>query len=142
MGYNKAKSHRSSSTTGKSRDVSPKRKLGFGDYRFVRIELLTSEKDQFKADVEAGDWTAPDMDEYLGKGYTLKFSSDPRGSGRLCTITCTDVESGDAGLQLTGRGSTAAAAYSVAAYKDFVICGDRSWLEAEHERGGSYDDIG
>lgn len=121
---------------------SSKRKLSFGDYRFARIELTSDEKQQYREDSAAGDWVHPEMDEYLKVGYTVKYSQDKHGHGVICTLTCTDVDSGDAGLQLTGRGSTATVAWDVCSYKDRVVCGERTWKEAENERGGSYDDIG
>lgn len=142
MGVAKNGQHERKSKASQRSSADTKRKLSFGDYRFTRIELTADEKQQYKDDVQAGDWTPPAMDEYTNGGYTIKYSTDKNGHGCICTISCVDVDSGDAGLQLSGRASTASAAYSVCTYKDRVICGTRSWAEAESERGGSYDEIG
>jgi len=142
MGYAKNKQQTGRDSKRQGREDASKRKLQFGDYFFVNITINRNERDELQAAMEEGSFIAPSMDEYLGSGYTIKYSKDTRGNGVVCTLTCTDVESGDAGAQLSGRGRDSATAYFVATYKDRVICGTRSWLETQHERGGNNDDIG
>lgn len=127
---------------GKPRDSERKPQLKFGDYRFCRIELTASERDVCRDEITADPPGLEDLDTYLASGYTVKFSRGPRDGGVQVAVTCTDVENGDAGLILTGRGATARTAFGVFLYKDLGICDGRTWREAEHERGGSYQDIG
>lgn len=142
MGYEKgklqgARDNRKKTDGGKLRD-----KLSFGDYRFVRIELTTEEKDEAREYIAKAPFGLDAVDRYMEAAYTVKFSRDKKGNGVLCAVTCSDNESGDRGLILTARGGTATVAWLMFLYKDLVICDDRSWLQAESERGGSYDDIG
>jgi len=142
MGYEKSKTGSNRERKGKPAGDSTTHKLSFGDYRFVRIELTTDEKDDAREYIKENAALAFDPTAYLAANYSVKFSHDSKGGGVVCTVTCSNPDVGDRGLQLTGRGSTAAVAWLMFLYKDLVICADRSWKEAESERGGSYDDIG
>lgn len=142
MGYEKSKLQSARDNRKKADGSKLRDKLAFGDYRFVRIELSAEEKDDAREYLATAQVGLEAADRYLETGYTVKFSHDKKGAGVLCAVTCSDVESGDRGLILTARGSTTAVAWLMFLYKDLVICADRSWLQAESERGGSYDDIG
>lgn len=141
MGVNKQRIIEGKSK-GKPRDSEHKASLKFGDYRFCRIELTASERDACRDEITADPPDLGSIDTYLASGYTVKFSPDSRGNGVQVSVTCTDVENGDAGLILTGRGGTARTAWGVFLYKDLAVCDGRTWRETEHERGGSYQDIG
>jgi len=137
---NEPNSKRKSKTA--ERGTQPKRKLAFGDYRFCRIELTASERDACRDEIAAGEIGLEAMERYVGRGYAVKFSADEKGGGIQVAVTCTDAENGDAGLILTGRGASAIVAWNVFLYKDMVLCDGNSWRQTEHERGGSYQDIG
>jgi|SRR3990172_3585729 len=142
MGYEKSKQGSNRERRGKPSGDKANDKLAFGDYRFVRVELTATEKDDARAYVKENAGLAFDPTTYLAANYSVKFSRDHNGAGVVCTVTCRDSAIGDRGLQLSGRGSTASVAWLMFLYKDLVICGDRTWKETESERGGSYDDIG
>jgi len=142
VGYNKQLQQNKRDAAREARDGKPKRKLAFGDYRFCRIELTASERDEARAYVSG--LTAPlvGMGRYIAAGYTIKFSADPNGNAVQVSVTCAAIDNGDAGLILTARGASEDVAWGVFLYKDLVICDGRTWRETEHERGGSYQDIG
>ena len=142
MGYEKGKQQSARDNRKKADGDKLRDKLAFGDYRFVRIELSAEEKEHAREYIAEATFGLETADRYLETGYTVKFSSDKKGGGKLCAVTCSDSDSGDRGLILTARGSTATIAWLMFLYKDLAICADRSWLQAESERGGSYDDIG
>lgn len=139
--YGNAPRNQNKRSKGKGSDQD-KRKLLFGDYRFVRLELTTEERDDARASISNSPQPLEVITGFLDRGYTVKFSVDAKGGGCLCSVTNTDPESADGGLILTGRGATALVAWNAFLYKDLVICADRGWKQTEYERGGSYQDIG
>jgi len=142
MGYEKSKTGSNREKGSKARGGKPDGGLAFGDYRFVRIELTAEERDECRDFIQEKTARLEDIDAFLGQGFTVKFSTDKKGGGSLCAVTCSDPEHGDRGLILTARGSTASVAWLVLMYKDLVICADRGWRQTESERGGGFSDIG
>lgn len=117
-------------------------KVPFSDFRFVRIELLEGEKEQFRSLMESGEFTDVDVDGWLLEGYSLKHTYDPQNKTFVCSLSQPYAEHPNGGLVLTGRGRDTATALSVVAFKHFYLCEDTLWREAESRRGGSYSDIG
>jgi len=127
----------------KSRKHSrPAGRVAFADMRFVRIELLESEKEVFRALLDSGEFEQVSADDFIERGYKVTFTQDTRGGGALCTVSACAADHPNAGLMLTGRGRDAATAIAVVAYKDIYLCPDGLWRAAEDQRGGSYSDIG
>ena len=125
------------------RSTANKRKseLAFSDYRLVRIEFTAEEKDECRDFLDTHGTEPLPLDAYTDQRYTVKFSKDKNGGGVLCSITSTNPEDVNAGCTLTGRGRDTATAFWVAHYKDRYICGDRTWLECENDRGDRAGDI-
>jgi len=121
---------------------SPAGRVAFADMRFVRIELLESEKDEFRALLDSGEFETVSIDNFIERGYKVTYTRDTRGGGALCTVSAGDADHPNAGLMLTGRGRDATVALAVVAFKDIYLCPDGLWRAAEDSRGGSYSDIG
>jgi len=119
-----------------------KGKLGFSDYRIVRIELTSTEKDELREFLAAGEFPADIPQYFLDRGLSVKLAPDNRGHGILATATNGVPDTSDAGLTLTARGSSKELALGSLYYKDVYICGDEGWGAAETQRGGAYDDVG
>lgn len=117
-------------------------KVPFADIRFVRIELLESERQEFRAQLASGEFDDISIDDFLDSGYKITFSNDPRGAGVICSATALQGDHPNAGLVLTGRGRDSATALAVVSFKDSVLCPDGLWRAAEDRRGGSYSDVG
>lgn len=117
-------------------------KVPFGDIRFVRIELLEHEKQEFRSLLAAGEFSELSADDFLESGYKVTFSNDPRSEGVICSVTALQAEHPNGGLVLTGRGRDSFTAMAAASFKDRYLCPDGLWRAAEDQRGGSYDDIG
>lgn len=112
----------------------------FNDVRFVNYDLSADEKVQCKA------WL-PDLslvDDALLKlvesGYRVTLRYDERSSGYSCFVQSTDEKSDNAGLMLTGRGSTPLKAAKNALFKHFVVF-DLVWSAwAEKPSATEFDD--
>lgn len=118
------------------------KRLAFGDYRFVRIDLSSEEKDDFHTRVGDGSFRPLGIAAYLSDGYSVKFSQADGGKTVVCTLTQTNVSHPNAGLSISGRGRDTETAFAVVAYKDIVVCNDGQWLQTEYERSGTSPDIG
>lgn len=119
-----------------------KTKLGFNDYRFVRIELDQEQRNHFKALQTSNEFEEFEaLDQYLGGGYKASFNKDPNGGGVICAVSCSSPDDPNHGLILTGRGATAPIAWNVFRFKTLYLCEDEIW--ATGERGsGVNDDVG
>ena len=110
--------------------------------RFVGIELLAEEKQNFRSLLESGEFESLSPDDFIERGYKVTFTADKRGGGVICTLSAPDLDHPNNGLLLTGRGGDSTTALAVAAYKDIYLCPDGLWLEAEGRRRRDADDIG
>lgn len=128
----------------RTRDVRANRpiKVGFADFRFVRVELTEAEKAEFRALLTGGEFDVIDFDGWVRDGYKLSLTYDEQHSSFIATLTAQYRDMPNAGLVLTGRGKTVAAALAVLEFKDRYLAGDDGWAAAEQRRGGSYDDVG
>lgn len=117
-------------------------KVAFADFRFVRIELLADEKEDFKALLAAGEFSDVTPDQFISEGYTVKFSAGDNGSTVICSISQPCADHPNAALVLTGRGRDTATALAVCVYKHTILATDGLWRECESRRGTAYDDIG
>lgn len=122
--------------------ISKTGKIPFSDFRFVRIELTSTERDECRAMLEAGEFKSFSIDDYVAEGYKVSFSRDEAHDSTVCSVSQPDPTHQNAGLILTGRGSSATTALGVVSYKSHYLCEDTLWREAESRRGGSYNDIG
>lgn len=120
----------------------PDTRLGYGDYRFVRVELSTEQKDEFRALVDAGEFDRFSIDDFLKSGYTVKFSAQDAGKTITCSVTCGVAGDVNCGLILTGRGRDSTTAARVVAFKDVYCCDDGAWASGERRGGEASDDIG
>lgn len=118
-----------------------KGKSGAFNARFVGIELLAEEKQQFRALLDSGEFSDLQVDDFIERGYKVTFTSDKRGGGVICTLSAPDADHVNNGLLLTGRGRDATTALGVVAFKDIYLCPDGLWLEAESLRSRNTDDI-
>lgn len=130
---NGARPNRNSKDAGRS--------VPFGEMRFVRIELTEAEKKDFRALMEAEEFGWDFIDECIKAGYKVTFNLDKNGGGVLASVRCETTGLRDAGLILTGRGSTAAIALAVAEYKNGYLADDDGWLAAETRRTSDSDDV-
>lgn len=126
----------------KGASLSKTGKIPFSDFRFVRIELTSAERDDCRSMLEAGEFESFSIDDYLAEGYKVSFNRDDAHDSTICSISQPDPTHQNAGLILTGRGRDSAAALGVVSYKSHYLCEDSLWREAESRRGGSYNDIG
>lgn len=117
-------------------------KVSFSEFRFVRIELSESEKNEFRAMLAAGEYDELAFDDLLREGYKHTRSFDDTHNTYISTLTAQYKDMPDSGLVLTARGSSTAVADALLRHKHGYICGDDGWAAAETARGGSYDDIG
>lgn len=112
------------------------------NYRFVNIELTTSQKEEFKALLDDGEFVDVSPDSWLLAGYKVTFSSGDNGKTVICSVICGVDGDANYGLILTGRGSDSATALRVAAYKDTYLCENGAWLTSPNLSGKSAGDIG
>jgi len=142
MGYEKGKSAAKRDARMQGRDNKRQGTIDYRDYRFVHIDLREDEKRELRSIEYSLEGITAWMDECYRAGYTGKFKSDS-GRGTIhFTLSCDNPEAPNAGLRLSGFGQSSAAALVSCWYKDTVICADRDWRQAEHERGGDTLDIG
>lgn len=113
-------------------------KLRFEDYEFIRIELSAEEKEDFALSDSARLSPYEALADLSTVGY--KFSTSWSTDGKTCTasLTCTDTADPNAGGIISGKGAVLAQAILRLHYKVTEIVGDRTWREAENDRGGSY----
>lgn len=136
---NKPKGKSSGSTPAAGKKAG---KVGYSDFRFVRIELLDKEKEEFRSLLAAGEFDHVSVDDFIQEGYKVTFVGQDGGNTALCSISQPNDNHHNAGLILTGRGRDSATAVRVCYYKDKYLCDDGLWREAEARRGGQYDDVG
>lgn len=130
---------RNNSSAGTS---SKPKELGFHDYRFVSIELDKERKQQYRLLVESGEFSEfGEMGGYIDAGFSVKFSKDKKGGGVVVSVSCTDSENINGGLILSGRATTATAAWNVFRFKSEYICQNGNW-SAYIDRDVDRDDIG
>lgn len=127
---------------GKAKAAKSATKLAFGDYKLVRIELTSSEKEDFAGLLADGEYTGLTVSFFLDQGYTVKFSTQDSGKTVVVSITCPVPDHYNAGGVLTARAGDPATALAVAAYKDVVLVADGNWFECEARRAGATPDIG
>ncbi len=111
-------------------------------HRFVRIELNTTTKEQFRALLADGEFTPGELDGFLQAGYSVRFSPTDGGKTIVCTVSCSLDSDPNNGLMLTGRGGDASTALAVCAYKDRYLCENGAWASGEDMVAGSAGDIG
>jgi hypothetical protein len=116
---------------------------GFGDYKFIDINLTEEEKEIFRMEhFDAKLNTMTLIEDWVSAGYKLSISTDDKGGGVLVTLTARFGSAGNEGLILTARAGDAHKALQVLWYKDFFVCGDGGWALASGERSGLGGDIG
>lgn len=138
MSGNRNKVQRLSST--KSGTVSGRR-VGFGDFRFVKLDLLADEKQDLRRRLAEGFTEQVSIDYFVSEGYSVKFSLGDGGATVVCSISQANIDHQNAALILTGRGRDAITALAVCTYKHFILCNNGMWKEAEDRRVGSGIDI-
>lgn len=129
-----------SGTNGPSGGSGKKKKkesLGWRDYVFVDLPLDQSEVEVFRVEyVEEEVELMRFVSGWAASGYKFSASSDPQGSGGLATLTCREPEDPNHGMILTARASSIEKAIKLLIYLDLVICADKTWKQAQTERGG------
>lgn len=133
----KAAKPKTGGTNGENR-----KKIQFGTARFARIELSDAEKEDYRALLDAGEFSVEVIQDWLDMGYKLSFSKDERGGGVVAVLTPIFQDVENAGLQLSGRAGHWANAVAVLEYKDRYVAGEDGWMACEVSRGGGYSDIG
>lgn len=112
------------------------------NYRFVNIELTSSQKEEFKALLADGEFDDVSLDAWLLAGYKVTFSSGDGGKTVVCSVICGVVGDANYGYILTGRGGDSTTALRVAAYKDTYLCENGEWLTSPNLTAKSTGDIG
>lgn len=112
----------------------------FNDTRFVNYELDKEEQQECKAHV----WTSDDLDNFLleavSDGYRVSFSYDSKGECYTAYMSSTSPSGPNAGLILTGRGSSPIKSGKQLWWKHNVSL-QRDWAEwAERPHGYVIDD--
>lgn len=133
--------NRSYNKPPKGKKERPSR-IPFNEMQICRIELTEKEKDELREFI-ANDDLEPDFDERLtDEGYSVKFSRDSKGNGKLCSVSYAETGHENSGYTLIGRGATNRKALAAVQYKIVYLVGDQPWSVAESNRGGTYDDLG
>lgn len=115
-------------------------KVPFGGFRFIRIELTETERDELRSVLEDGSTLPFDLDNLVRDGYTLKISCSDGDATVLASLSQCYRDHQNAGLVLTARGRNTATALSVLSYKLHTLIREDPWRQVEAERGGPYED--
>jgi hypothetical protein len=101
---------------------------------FVRCEL----NDLQREDLKANPFTMVELAEWLGTcaewGCKFSYTYDDSGNVHIVSMTVRAADSVNAGLTLTGRGSSFTNALSSLCYKETVILKDTPWRQFAAER--------
>lgn len=117
-------------------------KVPFTAYRFIRIELTEPEKVEFRELLAGGEFEGDAVTDWVQQGYKFTVNYDHQHSTFLASLSGQYENMLNAGLVLTGRGSSAPVAVAVLEYKDRYLADETGWAACETSRGGSYSDIG
>lgn len=125
---------------GKGRDLPSK--IPFGDMRFARIELTDAEKDEFRTLYGNEEFDPAFLSRLTDEGYSVKFVSDAKGGGKMCSVSFNVTGHPNSGWTLTGRASSDFKALAMVEFKHIYLCAGDPWSAVQDRRGGGYDDIG
>lgn len=137
---NEARNHTTKQPKGKSSGNPAK--IPFGDMRFARIELTEQEKAEFRSLYDNGEFDPSFLSTLTDQGYTVKFGSDAKGSGKQCSVSFAVTGHPNSGWTLTGRASDDFKALAMVEFKHVYLCAGDPWQAIQDRRGGGYDDIG
>ena len=106
----------------KARATMPKgRAVRFNDNEFVQRELTADEKKACKQFVPTQEEMEAALDHLCEAGYRISLKWDDYSSSQAAYIQHPDLKHENAGLVLSGRGSTPLRALRQAMYKHFVL---------------------
>lgn len=106
----------------------------FEQASFINRELTTSEAQACKGWLFAEDQAFSSMLELCDTGYKITFRADDYNGGYACWILPSKDDPYNAGLILTGRGSSSYKAFKQAYYKHAVLF-DEQWPRDGDQRG-------
>lgn len=138
MGIEKDKEHAKRDARAAAR--GNKLRLGFNDFRFVRLDLTEAEKADLRSTMARYELSATDLEALRRDGYSLRISSDRDSDTALVSLSQPNGRHPNAGLILTARGRNTATALASLAYKLFIVIGERAWADVEAERDGAHGD--
>ena len=88
---------------------------------FIDYPLSSEDLDVIKAGDWSAEWFGANLERLLHEGYNAAFSRDAENAVFKVTLTVADQEDVDAGLGVTGRGSTFAKALRQVVYVHEVL---------------------
>lgn len=127
------------STRNASQKIAQKKQWGPGQDTFVNYDLTKDEQAQCKGwtlTLELLDNLVLGMVE---QGYNITLNYDTRNSSYGCFIKCREAGMVNAGLILTGRGSTPLKAFKQAMFKHTAVY-DGTWGAYDTQNGNGLDD--